>query len=237
MKKSKCVSKCCGAEVKHRYKNRTDNIGETYCNACLSPCDTIEEVQNEEKGEEYNFPDWITDEMKRNFYGMYECFGRTSKDYYEQKNTELNGKTVLAIPLLEDKEYSGIYFHKWNNIGWLLLPSGEVKTVASPTPTQPEKEWKEIKQDIIDTLPLIADFEVVDCEENIEDIKSKLDKLISYLLSQKDKEVEEIIENEKRYGVNAHGTESKEWFEKQEHDNRVYNSALDKIKALLKPNK
>jgi len=146
MKKSKLCPQC--------ERKMDDSVfkGWWYCEHCFvkiikkETIDQPEEVQNEEKGEEYNFPDWITDEMKENFYGMWRCFCRTPKDYFEQKYTKLNNKKVSAIPLHEDKKYFGIYFHKWNNIGWLLLPNGEVKTVANPELIRLELQIKDNKE-------------------------------------------------------------------------------------------
>lgn len=79
----------------------------------------------------YRFPKWVTDEMKENFASMWTDFKRTPADYFENKLTELNGEECIAVEVCGSKYLIGIYFHKWNNIGWLLLPDGEIKTVAN----------------------------------------------------------------------------------------------------------
>jgi len=79
--------------------------------------------------EEYNFPEWITPEMKSNFYEMWHCFMRTTKDYYENELTKLNGKKVEAKTLIYNKIVRGEYWHKWNNIGW-VFKNKKVYTVS-----------------------------------------------------------------------------------------------------------
>jgi hypothetical protein len=57
------ISKCCGSEVYLEEVDRDLSTNQKitphtvyWCQKCHNPCDTIEEVQNEEKGEEYIKP-------------------------------------------------------------------------------------------------------------------------------------------------------------------------------------
>lgn len=75
----------------------------------------------------YRMPDWISEEMVDNFLGMWRCFNRTPLDYYENDSTELNGAVCIAGWRSGDYVV-GEYYHKWNNMGWILF-DGKVYTV------------------------------------------------------------------------------------------------------------
>ncbi len=80
--------------------------------------------------EDYDFPKWITLEMKKNFYSMWHCFGRTTKNYYENELTKLNNKKVIGKTIIQNKVVKGEYWHKWNNIGW-VFKNKKVYTVSN----------------------------------------------------------------------------------------------------------
>lgn len=89
----------------------------------------------------YNFPDWITEEMKENFASMWKCFNRTPTDYFDDSLTGLNGKKCIASKLMGYEYTVGIYFHKWNNIGWILQEDGKIEHVCNAKLNSRELYW------------------------------------------------------------------------------------------------
>jgi len=67
----------------------------------------------------YKFPKWVTRDMKINFFDMWKCFKRVPADYYENPSTQLNNKKCTAPIIIGAEKADGIYYHKWNNIGWI----------------------------------------------------------------------------------------------------------------------
>ena len=182
--------------------------GSDICVMCHKKYKRGEPMQKEEKGDVSG----VLYETKLS--GMFE--GEKMITYIDHEG-EIKNATVLV----EGKMPSPLIMTISEAIS---KASRESKT----TPTQPEKEWKEIKQDIIDTLPLIADFEVVDCEENIEDIKNKLDKLISSL-----NEVVEAREKEILDGIEKIEKESIELEYDENTYNHGWNDSLEDIKKII----
>lgn len=71
----------------------------------------------------YNFPKWVTDDMKENFFEMWNCFGRTKKDYdaaFKNNKSPENGSTqTMREVSIKENFVTGEYFYKWNNLGWI----------------------------------------------------------------------------------------------------------------------
>jgi len=188
-------SRCCRAEV-----IKAEDNGKVYgyvCEKCSKECDTIEEVQNEEKVDVSG----VLYETKLS--GMFE--GEKMITYIDHEG-EIKNATVLV----EGKKPSPLILTISEAIS---KASREEKKTATElmvndmqeeeyyrikhTPTQPEKEWKEIEEIISDMVNHLSDEIRVDYyEEHANKLIKETSIKIQSLLSQKDREWERKLKND-----------------------------------------
>lgn len=69
----------------------------------------------------YNFPDWVTEDMKDNFFWMWNWFWRNHNDYESSRIENKLPRNWLKV-YLKDKNTGeitkGEIYFKWNNIFW-----------------------------------------------------------------------------------------------------------------------
>jgi hypothetical protein len=177
------ISKCCGSKAEDIYcMGRWQGY---MCPKCNKPCDTIEEVQNEEKT---------------------IC-------------------RVLGCDKPVWKNVCNEYCEKHHND----ICIDEEVLLLKPTPTQPEKEWKEEAKKYIYRAYNLSEDNLPQSRKDAEEIVIKNEQFIQSLLSQKDKEVRQDILNKIEFECFEIGYPQKTDGEKI--------ISLEQIKSLLKPTK
>jgi hypothetical protein len=235
MKKSRCKHKWEYFEGKEKGKDifRCEKCG---LSKWVVGLPSIEEVQNEEKG--------VSDKEFNEFYSfekpkihflieLYKIAKIKSEDFKDGKIEELTDKLIE-----------------------------EIKKASIPTPTQSEKEWKEEgigerRTKITQAINEANEYSVIPMSEDIiihltDNLMGVFNQSIQSLLSQKDKEIENKI-NE-RLEINWKGIEmcrnaldkenykiffnpTKEYVEKELHEKFIQREVLKDILALFKPTK
>ena len=210
MKKSKLLSKCCGAEVEISLIENKKNIGKRYfCTKCHCICDTIDqpEMQKEEKGEErkwlvFNKQEWLYNPLFK---------------WTEEELDNANDKGFIGT-----KDGVDCYLAR--------------KVEAISTPKEPE-EWKEEgigerRAKINQAINEANKYSVIPMSEDIiihltDNLMGVFNNSISTLLQSRDREIEQVVENieqAKRICQKANGT--------YKYD-VIYDECLAEIKQLL----
>lgn len=92
-------------------------------------------MREENTFKDYNFDDWVCEDVRNQIREFWGCWGRTPKDWLANANTQYNsnepkyGQYVVVIK--RNSIIKGRYIHAWNNMGRVISDNGDAHCVST----------------------------------------------------------------------------------------------------------